>query len=171
MKRGGGIIMKKYLYLVLFSMLIALFSLITGISPALAASKQAAGAQRKFAVSMRTAPIHFQPGSWQEHSQLFHGTTYTHIHLTFQGHNQNNTGNQGYNRGYNQNFGNNGGNMVTNHGRASQYQRTRQSFYGTSYSESGLKAIGYNQNNTGNQGVNDGYNEDHGGNAGNQIVN
>jgi hypothetical protein len=31
--------------------------------------------------------------------------------------------------------------------------------------------VGYNQTNSGNQGFNEGYNEDHGANGGNQIVN
>ena len=166
--------MRRSIYLMMLSACVALCSLALGLSPAFASTRQATVARSHFTARVSTGRAHFRPTGWQslqEHNQFFRGTTYSHIHLTFQGHDQNNSGNQGYNRGFNQNFGNNGGNLIANHGRASRYQRTNQIFYGTSYSNGGLDAIGYSQNNTGNQGLNDGYNEDHGGNAGNQIAN
>lgn len=160
--------MKKSIWIVLLSCLIALLSLAGEVTPAFAST---AMPRSRSAMHIRNGWAHFHPGSWQTHHQYFHGSTYSGLHLTFRGHNQNNSGNQGHNRGFNQNFGGNGGNMIANHRRASRYQRTYQSFHGISYSRSSLDFVGYNQNNSGNQGDNEGYNEDHGSNAGNQIVN
>lgn len=163
--------MKKCLYLIIMSSTLSVLFFLLTLSPAFASSRKVTIAQHTSVASIKATQAHFHPPSWQEHTQIFRGTTYTHLHLTFRGHTQNNSGNQGYNRGYNRSFGNNGGNLVVNRGRASQFQRTRQIFFGESYSASRLEFVGYRQNNTGNQGVNDGVNEDHGGNGGNQIVN
>ncbi len=163
--------MKKNLYLTGLSTLIVLLSLVSGVSPAFAATKHATVSQVPSAIILRAEPSGWHPSYWQTHNQYFHGNSYSHIHLTFRGHNQNNSGNQGHNRGYNRNFGSNAGNLIVNHGGSSRYQRTNQYFSGNSYSRNHGYFIGYNQNNTGNQGYNEGYNEDHGGNGGNQIVN
>jgi hypothetical protein len=163
--------MKKCVLLASLSIVIALACLASGAPPAFASTRQVTVAQSKFVGIIRAEKHGFHPRSWQEHTQYFHGDTYSHIHLRFRGHTQNNTGNQGHNRGYNQNFGANGGNLLINHSRTRRTQRTNQYFVGSSYGRSSLDFSGYNQNNSGNQGLNDGYNEDHGNNAGNQIVN
>ncbi len=162
--------MKKSAYLAILSTLIALLSLASGISPAFASTRHSTVAHRKSAAIMGAENYGFHPKGWQTHNQYFHGNAYSHIHFTFRGHNLNNSGNQGHNRGYNQNFGSNGGNVIVNRGRT-RYQRTNQYFDGNSFSWNHGQFEGYNQNNTGNQGFNEGSNEDHGGNAGNQIVN
>ncbi len=100
-------------------------------------------------------------------NQHFAGNSYSRDTGYFAGNNLNNSGNQGRNRGYNVDYGSNGGNLIVNHGRS----RVNQHFAGNSYSWNRAHFIGNNINNTGNQGWNSGYNEDHGANGGNQIVN
>lgn len=100
-------------------------------------------------------------------NQHFAGNSYSRDRGYFAGNNLNNSGNQGRNRGYNVDYASNGGNLIVNHGRS----RVNQHFSGNSYSWNRAYFTGNNINNTGNQGWNSGYNEDHGGNGGNQIVN
>ena len=99
-------------------------------------------------------------------NQHFAGNSYSRDTADVRGNNLNNNGNQGRNRGYNANYGSNGGNLIASPGRS----RINQHFAGHSYSWNDASFEGNNLNNTGNQGWNSGYNEDHGGNAGNQIV-
>lgn len=162
--------MKKRVHLAILVTLLAGLSLVSGVSPAFASTRQATTPHIRSATVIRAEHAGFHPRGWQTHNQYFHGSTYSGYNLTLRGHNQTNTGNQGRNRGYNQNFSANGGNLIVNRGR-SRYQRTNQYFSGDSYDHNRLHLIGYNQNNTGNQGDNEGYNEDHGSNGGNQIVN
>lgn len=104
-------------------------------------------------------------------NQHFSGNSYSWTPGYFEGHNFNNSGNQGLNRGSNINYGSNGGNLIVNQGRSGRYLRVNQYFAGNSYSHDKGTFVGYNENNTGNQGCNRGYNEDHGANGGNQVVN
>ncbi|HEY3993631.1 MAG TPA: hypothetical protein VGM01_12240 [Ktedonobacteraceae bacterium] len=162
--------MRKRVYLAILTTLIAGVALVSGVSPAFASTRQTTVPHAPSAMSMRAEYTSFHPRGWLTHNQYFHGSAYSGLHLTLQGHNQNNVGNQGYNRGYNRDFGANGGNLIINRG-WSRYQRTNQYFFGNSYNHNSLNSIGYNQNNTGNQGDNQGINEDHAGNGGNQMVN
>lgn len=162
--------MKRTIHFAILGTLIAGLSLLSGVSPAFASTRQVTVSHMPSAISIRAVRTGFHPRGWQTHNQYFHGNSFSGLDLRFRGHNQLNTGNQGHNRGYNQNFSANGGNLIVNRGR-SRYQNTNQYFSGNSYSNNRINMTGYNQNNTGNQGYNEGYNEDHGGNVGNQIVN
>lgn len=103
--------------------------------------------------------------------QHFSGNANSWNREKFIGHNLNNSGNQGRNHGYNVNYGGNDGNLIVNQARPGQAVRVSQYFSGNSYSHSKFDFVGSNENNIGNQGWNYGHNEDHGGNAGNQVVN
>ncbi len=103
--------------------------------------------------------------------QYFSGNSYSWDRIKFTGHNLNNTGNQGRNYGYSVNYGGNGGNMIVNRARSGHAGRVSQYFSGNSYSHGTIDFVGSNENNSGNQGLNYGHNEDHGGNAGNTIIN
>lgn len=163
--------MKKQVCLTLLSVLLALLTLASwGGAPAFASTRQAQVSRQQTASCGRAAHFPVCPGFWRVHNQYFHGNSYSYLHFNFQGHNLNNSGNEGHNRGLSQNFGGNGGNIVSNH-RAGSPQRTNQWYEGNSYSRNVGSFRGYNLNNSGNEGYNQGVNEDHGGNAGNQIVN
>lgn len=162
--------MRKCFSLAVLGISIALLSLTHGVTPAFASTWYPAVLHKPSTSVVPAEPVRWHPSGWQDHYQYFHGNSYSGDHLTFRGHNQNNSGNQGYNRRHNYNFGANAGNLVINHNKAS-HQRTHQYYSGNSVGHNWGYFIGYNQNNTGNQGHNDGLNEDHGGNAGNQVVN
>jgi hypothetical protein len=163
--------MKKWFSLALLGTAIALLSLAYGARPASAASRHVTARHTPAAVMLRTTPSRWHPRGWQSHDQYYHGDAFSHNRLTFRGHNQNNSGNQGHNRGYNQNYGGNAGNELLNRHLSHAHLHTRQFFSGNSYSHNYVTSIGYNQYNSGNQGYNEGVNEDHGSNGGNQIVN
>jgi len=165
-------VMKKKIYLVILSTLIALLSSggWGGIT-AFASTSQAQTVRKQMATGDRAGTFPVCSMFCRSHAQYFHGNSYSYLHFNFRGHNLNNSGNQGHNRGYAQNFGGNGGNLLTNRRRTGNSQRTSQWYDGNSYSRNFGSFSGYNQNNSGNQGYNEGVNEDHGGNAGNQIVN
>ncbi len=164
--------MKKGVYFSILSVLLALFSFGGwGAGLAFASTSQAQAFHKQAVPGVRAGNFPACPRCGGVHSQYFHGNSYSYLHFNFQGHNLNNSGNQGRNRGYAQNFGGNGGNMITNRRRREGAQRTDQWYSGNSYSRNVGNFRGFNLNNSGNQGDNEGVNEDHGGNAGNQIVN
>lgn len=164
--------MKKRVYLAILSTLLALLSLgALGGVPAFASTSQIQAFQKQTVTGSRAEKSSACPRCGQSHNQYFHGNSYSYLHFNFRGHNLNNSGNQGRNRGYAQNFGSNGGNMFINRRRTGIAQGTNQWYSGNSFSRNVGIFRGYNLNNSGNQGDNEGVNEDHGGNAGNQIVN
>lgn len=163
--------MKKSLYPTILGLTIALFSLVSTAPTAFASTRQVSTTHKASTASMRTVSRSCHPNCWPTHNQYFHGNAYSGLHQTFKGHNMNNSGNQGHNRSFNRSFDTNGGNLIVNHGRSSRYPRIIQHFYGNSYSRNRQYFVGYNENNAGNQGLNDGVNESHAGNAGNMIAN
>jgi hypothetical protein len=163
--------MRKCFSLLMLGIAVALLSLMYGMRPAQAATRHVTVRHAPAIGALRATPIHWRPRGWQTHDQYYHGNAYSNNHLTFRGSNQNNSGNQGHNRSYNQNYGGNAGNILQNRGHFYAHLHTRQYFSGNSYSHNWVTSIGCNQYNSGNQGYNEGVNEDHGGNGGNQIVN
>jgi hypothetical protein len=113
------------------------------------------------------------PGSDpRQNNQSFVGTSNSGNEVNFWGNNQGNSGNQGYNRGFSQDNGSNSGNMVSSQRKNIQYQENNQYNAGGGSNGNNITTmIGKNQGNSGNQGINQGYNQDNASNSGNQVNN
>lgn len=163
--------MKKSLYLALLSLAMAFFSLGNPASTVLASSRQSSTTNHISTASVQRGRRFCFPHCRTAYNQYFHGNAYSGLHETFRGHNLNNGGSQGHNRGRMIGYGANAGNLIVSRHRLSPYSSVNQHFSGNAYSRNRFHFVGYNQNNVGNQGLNEGYNEDHSANAGNQFVN
>lgn len=162
--------MRKGVQLVILSAVIALLCLV--VAPhAHASTRQATTVQKKLAVASQGGGQDFHPNDGQEENQFYRGNAFSHTRIHLRGHTQNDLGNQGVNRGVNKNYAANGGNLIVHSRKNRQHQRINQVFEGNSYSFSRINVAGYNQDNSGNQGLNEGLNVGHGANGGNQIVN
>lgn len=89
---------------------------------------------------------------------------------TFVGAHQGNSGNQGLNRGLNQDNGGNRGNQVSGQRKIIELQNNNQQIQGGS-GDSNTTYSGIDQGNSGNQGINHGFNQDNSGNSGNEVNN
>ncbi len=110
------------------------------------------------------------PGD-QQNSQFLAGSNGG-LNSTFVGAHQGNSGNQGLNRGLNQDNGGNSGNQISGQRKIIEFQNNDQQVQGGSDNSSSSSTYsGIDQGNSGNQGINRGFNQDNAGNSGNEVNN
>lgn len=112
-------------------------------------------------------------GGAQQNNQRFQGVSSSGNHAFLVGSNQGNTGNEGINPGFAQDNSIDSGNQVTGQRKSIGYQQNNQLVGGDGGSNNGNTStyFGFNQGNSGNEGVNLGNNQDNAGNSGNQVNN
>jgi hypothetical protein len=174
-------LMKKRIYIILFSGFIALLFLIPTVSAAygstIADAKTASAAVfSKYGWQQPgpPPPVVLPPANSQQNNQSFHGVSNSENKAILVGHNEGNTGNQGLNHGFAQDNAIDSGNQINGQRKPIGYQQNNQLIAGDGGgSNSGNSAtnIGFNQGNSGNQGINLGNNQDNAANTGNQVNN
>lgn len=173
--------MRRGFYPVMLSIVLACLCLASSVPPVFAASAHVSASALR---GSSAAPVHRwrrahwqrnSPGRWgfwhlSELNQYRHGNSDFNSPKYSVGHNIGNSGNSGHNRGWNQDNDSSGGNQLIAGNRLAHFRRINQYYYGNSDFNNPAYHRGYNQENNGNSGLNDGINQDNSSNDGNQII-
>lgn len=166
--------MRKGRYLIPTGQLLLLFCMMRSAPPAFASPVQATASYADLASATLALPSWHRPWrhirvGWQENNQDIQVVANNVDNKYYRGHNQGNSGNSAVNRWYTEDHSSNAGNQIIHRG-AIWHSRNNQLFRQMTRNSQNSSYVGYQQGNSGNSGVNRGYNRDTSGNLGNQDI-
>ena len=159
--------MKKGLYLLSIGQLLLLFCVMRSASTAFAASIQANAPRAHLASATLAQPGWHRPWGRRENNQYIGVIANNTNNKYYVGYNQGNSGNSGVNHRYNEDHSTNAGNQIIHRGTL-RHSRNNQLFQEIVANAENYFYAGQWQGNSGNSGVNSGFNRDTSANLGNQ---
>ena len=166
--------MKKRSSLMILSALVSV-SLANMTSPVFASTKQIAVVTKQSTVQGESVQgweaVEPGWGAARDVNQNYCGRAFNGLRTVFRGRDQANFGNSGINDGFNQDNNGNAGNQFVHVRETDAPLRINQFSCGSTNNDNTTLTVGVNQANTGNQGLNRGFNQDNGVNNGNQVIN